>query len=202
MEIRIKRIFLSAGLCIHLQDITLHKLWLDLSLGKFTNHMYNVDFKRSSLFSHVTLVVSTDMDSSNISSTSGSICRCKILLSHPDFGKLWHCNMDSKDFHSKWFRALLKKQNFCLWTAVMCCILRIVTVVVPVCSSSAICVRGSRGTAAPELWPTAWRPPSPAWLFFTSHSLSPKHTAGLQSPHLYDSSFLNVDHFTDSLFFQ
>lgn len=36
MEIRIKRIFLSSGLCVHLQDITLHKLWLGLSPGKFT----------------------------------------------------------------------------------------------------------------------------------------------------------------------
>lgn len=54
-----------------------------------------------------------------------------------------------------------------------------------VSSSSATCARGSRGTAAPGLWPTAWRPPSPVWLFVTSPSQSPKHTAGLDLHHLW-----------------
>ena len=63
-----------------------------------------------------------------------------------------------------------------------------------VCSSSAICARGSRGSAAPGLWPTAWRPPSPAWLFFTTPSLGPKHTAGLDSSHIFTLLTVNESH--------
>lgn len=187
MEIRIKRVFLSACLRVHLQDITLHKLWFGLSPGKFTNHVHHVwilIFKYLPLFCHVAILPPADMDSSNISSTPGSVCRCKILLSHPDFGKPWHCNMDGEHVHFILLLALLKQLNCWLCTAAICRIWSVVTVPVLVYSSSAICARGSHGTAVPELWPTAWRPPSPAWLFFTSRFWSPKHTAGLSSRQL------------------
>lgn len=179
MEIRIKRIFLSACLCVHLQDIILHKLWLGLSPGKFMYIMCKFGFSNiSPCLVMLPFFPPADMDSSNISSTPGSICRCKILLPHPDFGKPWHCNMDGEHDHCI---ALLKRLNCWLCPAVICDIWSVVTVPVLVYSSSATCARGSHGTAAPELWPTAWRPPSPAWLFFTSHSRSPKHTAGFSS---------------------
>lgn len=70
----------------------------------------------------------------------------------------------------------VKLKTWKLWLLVQC---------VLVSSSSATCARGSRGTAAPGLWPTAWRPPSPLWLFVTSPSQSPKHTAGLDLHHLW-----------------
>lgn len=55
-----------------------------------------VNFMESLWFSNPGLVGPADMAAANISSTPGCICRCEILLPHPNVGESWHCNMDGK----------------------------------------------------------------------------------------------------------
>lgn len=105
MEGRIKRILVSTGLCIHIQDITVHQLWLSPSTGTFTyrNNLFHLFWVVNSLntrFCNPGPVVPADMASSNSSSSPGSVCRCEILLFHPNVGKWWRCEMDG-EFPSK-----------------------------------------------------------------------------------------------------
>lgn len=200
MESRDKRVLLPTPLCIHIQNIALRQLRLSLSPGKFMYLLLSqllyinfgqVHFMKSLLtFSHPG---PADMAATNSSSTAGCVCRYQILLPHQNIGESWHCNMDGKEFiykpvdllhHCKyrddWEGLLLDVSNafVSLHSMTECAISPFCSPLGRVCSSSAICARGFHGTAAPGLWPTAWRRPSPVWLFFTSPSLGPKHTAG------------------------
>lgn len=121
-----------------------------------------------------------DMDAKNIPVAPGCVCRREILLLRQIVGGSWHGNMDGKEiliyrhYWKEWNELMqgLLSQSSKLSPWLLRCVL-------VACSSSVTCARGSHGTAAPGPWPTAWRPPSPAWLSSTFPFLGPKHTAGL-----------------------